>query len=219
MSHYNLKKFILVRCFKSDHNQTILPFPFYARVKWGQTFVDADKLNIYENYKYNIESMIRMAKNKSIKLILSTVAYDQLVIPPFYSLSYGRYENFKKADPYKQIEKWIDKNTEDPFIEYAIGEFFYQHKNFYEAKRHLERAFVLDAQPHRANKITNNIVRKLAKQYEIPLAEVEAKASENSVGGILSLDLFNDHCHLNQRGQKILLDEFYEVIINRNYIF
>lgn len=214
--YYDARKAVLTACINSKGNKPAPFFPLNPQVQWGRLASEDEKMSIYSNYKSNIESMIKMAKNDSIKLIISTVAYNQLGKPPFYSLTYGNYEDFKKNISPGKIEEWLNKETKDPFIEYAIGEFLYQQGKFSEARAHFEKAYVLDSQPHRANSITNNIVKDLARQYKIPLADVEAKVMENSKGGIPSPDLFSDHCHLNHKGREILLNEFFDVI-GRNF--
>lgn len=214
--YYDTRKAVLMASAKSDDKKFAPFFPLNPQVEWGRSAGEDEKRDIYDNYRSNIESMIMMAKNNSVKLIISTVAYNQFGKPPFYSLRYGNYEDFKKSVSPGKIEGQLNKETEDPFVEYAIGEFLYQRKEFLDAEKHFEKAYILDSQPHRANNVTNNIVKDLALQYKIPLADVEARVKENSEGGIPSLGLFSDHCHLNHKGQEILLNEVFDVI-GRNF--
>lgn len=210
-AHSDIRKNVLMAGMKPD-NCKIAPFTLNPQVRWGRSSGEDEKMSIYGNYKSNIESMIKMAKNNSIKMVISTVAYNQLGAPPFYSLTYGNYEDFKKNVSHDKLEEWLGKETKDPFVEYAIGEFLYQRKEFSEAEKHFEKAYILDSQPHRANSVTNSIVKSLARQYEISLADIEARVMENSEGGIPSPDLFSDHCHLNDKGREILLDEIFNAI-------
>ncbi len=211
--HYTIRSFWFTSYAAARNRQIINPvFPPDTRVTWGRSFNERDKRLIYENYLYNIETMARIAKDKSINLIISTVAYNQIGTPPFYSFRYGTFGNFKKQAVPRLIEKSLHESTQDPFCEYAIGEFFYQKENFPEAKKHLEDAFILDAQPHRANRIINAMVRRTAIQYNVPLIDMEERILASSTGSVASLKLFSDHCHLNEKGQLILLDGFYEAI-------
>ena len=97
-------------------------------------------------------------------------------------------------------------------LEYEIGKLCYAEGDFEKAKSHLERAYVLDAQPHRANRVTNNIVSQIAGKCHIPLADIDGRMAGKSRGGIPETGFFSDHCHLSERGKDILQDEIYNVI-------
>jgi hypothetical protein len=188
---------------------------------WNKVFGAAEKNNIYAAYQKNIETMATIARAQSVKLIISTVAYNQIGSPPFRSLNYETYEDFRPLVTPEKISEWLRSDIKNPFVEYAIGEFFYQERNFPAAKRHLIKAFILDASPHRANQITNDIIRKIAAQYTLILADVESAVAANSEGGIISQKFLSDHCHFYPEKEKqlIVIDEFYDAINKSGFIF
>ncbi len=155
-------------------------FPPDTKVRWDITF---DKPSIYHNYRDNIIKIIRLAKGRNIKLLISTVAYNRMV-PPFKA----------KDNSYGFCKK------------------FYDCGYFQKAKTCLENTLDSDLEPHRASETSNAIIREIADNYLIPLVDVDAaivNASENRIPGF---DLFNDHCHLNNKGNAMLIDVFYEKI-------
>ncbi len=161
-------------------------FPPDLQIQWG---ISLDKKKVYSTYKNNILNMILLAKQNSIPLIISTVAYNRM-IPPFKPKN-NLYDSC--------LEELNDSKFEDVLT-------------------CLSDALDLDLQPHRASKTSNEIVMQLAKQYNIPLADVDAKIISIAKNGIPGNDIFFDHCHLNDNGSEIMEDVFFETIINNKLI-
>jgi hypothetical protein len=186
-------------------------FPPRPHVVWGRRFGRQDKAAIYANYRRNLVSMMRMARAKGARFIISTVAYEHLGTPPFGSPRFDDYARFSQdAAAWK---KYGTRTSDDPWIEYAWGNRLYQQGDYARAKVRLERAFVLDEEPHRANAITNAIVRDISARQRIELADVELGINQGSQGGLPSSDLFQDHCHLNEKGRRIQLGVFLEALV------
>ncbi len=183
-----------------------------TNVVWGRSFDEKQKTGIYKTYQNNVEQMVRLAKNKGIAMIVCAVAYNRLGRPPFYSSLYGTYDAFVKSINPDKIKAAVGTDTNDPMLEFEIGKLCYAEGDFEKAKSHLERAYVLDAQPHRANRITNNIAKQIAKKYHIPLVDIDGRMAAESRGGIPEQRFFSDHCHLSELGKEILQDEMYNVI-------
>jgi hypothetical protein len=189
-------------------------FPAATNVIWGRSFTPAQRDVIYARFSDNLRKMIEMARISRVKIIVSTSAYDRIMTPPFYSMRYGDYKDFKYKFPSEELKPWIDKKSDDPMIEFEAGRILYAYGKFKQAKVRLENAFILDAQPHRANQIINGIVKKIAHENKVPLADVDSRICVQSKGGIPNESLFSDHCHLNSRGNELLLDEIFKTIIN-----
>lgn len=212
MLYYNFKKFLFLSVVNKQPAIKYPYFPAQTRVNWGRTFGFKEKEKVYKNYYSNIEWMMNMSEKKGVKVMISTVAYNQIDIAPFYSQAYkGNYDRFKQEFDCK-LTKYTKQDSHDPFVEYAKGECLYSKGDLDNARICLERAFVLDAQPHRANAVINNIIKNLARRHRITLIDAEKTVLENSKGGVVSLDLLSDHCHLNSKGKEIILDEFYNKI-------
>lgn len=169
---------ILYAGIKSIKGGTNPFFPPERRVQWN---IDFNKALVYENYRQNLEEMVRLAKNYDIRIILSTVAYNRR-IPPF------RIEN----DTYEQCD------------------ILHNEEKYTQAAACYEAALDSDLQPHRATETSNRIVRAVAEKYRVPLAEVDERVVELSEHNIPGYDLFGDHCHLNEQGNMILQEVLFE---------
>lgn len=142
-----------------------------------------NKDQVYNNYKYNVTQMIKLAKNHKVPLIISTLAYNRL-IPP----------HKPPNDSYRQCGRFLQLNQFD------------------ELKKCLETALDEDMQPHRASETSNRIIKELAALYDVPLADVDKRIVEHSDKGIPGPNMFTDYCHLVPRGRYLLLKEVFRVI-------
>lgn len=61
--------------------------------------------------------------------------------------------------------------------------------------------------------IENGIIRELATEYQLPLADVETAVTEAEPHHVPGEMLFDDHCHLNANGRKILMAKFEELVM------
>jgi len=59
-----------------------------------------------------------------------------------------------------------------------------------------------------ASRVENGIVRELAHELDVPLADVEAAVVDAEPHGVPGETLFLDHCHLNRAGMAILAGRF-----------
>ena len=127
--------------------------------------------------------MTALAKEYSVKLLISTVAYNRMV-PPFRAKDNS----------------------------YGLCKEIYQNREFEKAKVCLEDALDSDLQPHRATKTSNAIVREIANTGLAPLIDTDEAIVDAALDRIPGFDLFSDHCHLNNKGKTILIELFYEKI-------
>lgn len=67
---------------------------------------------------------------------------------------------------------------------------------------------------NQSSDVENGIIRSLAKEYNLPLADVEAAVEEAEPHHIPGETLFFDHCHLNAEGNTILRQTYEKVIID-----
>jgi hypothetical protein len=158
--------------------------PFLPAKTRVQWHIDFDKEEVYRNYQNNILEIIEIAHRHDVPMIIATVAYNRMS-PPFKRPPDDTYDNCLT----------MFKNGLYPA---AAG--------------CLEKALDADLQPHRATKTSNDIVKEIAIAEGIPLADVDARIVSVAPNGIPGFELFNDHCHLNERGKEILQDVFYETI-------
>ena len=75
-----------------------------------------------------------------------------------------------------------------------------------------------DQQFMRATPASNEIVRELAREFDIPLLDFEARIIRYAENGIPGFDLFDGYCHLNDRGNVILQQAFFNTIQGNDLI-
>jgi len=88
----------------------------------------------------------------------------------------------------------------------------YDAGRFAEGRERMERA--LDEHPrHQSSPRENAIIRRVADQLAVPLADVERAVERAEPHGVPGETLFFDHCHLNMAGNALLLQTFEEEIV------
>jgi lysophospholipase L1-like esterase len=142
-----------------------------------------DKKKIYRNYRNNVTEMLKIARSNNIGIVISTVAYNRMS-PPFSP----------KDDSY------------------ALCLSLYKRGLFDKASPCFAEALDADLQPRRATETTNGIIREIASDYAIPLADIDRRIVAIAKNKIPGFDLLQDHCHLNSEGNKVLQEVFYETI-------
>jgi tetratricopeptide (TPR) repeat protein len=197
-----------------------------------------EKQMIYESYRLNIDNMIKMAKNKNVNFMLSTLSYNHMSPPisigylmetlPGMGLSMEDFGSSTVNFSREKIERVLDEIIEQGNIEtgdipsldeYKIGLKYYEMGDYEKAREHFEKGILIEIYPQRANNITNKIVRELAKEYNIPLADVESAVLEETERGITTYELLSDHCHLKKKGNEILLETLFETIKENNLVW
>lgn len=141
-----------------------------------------DKGDIHEAYEENLHAMATLAAETGVPLLFSTVAYNRLA-PPFQP----------DGDGFNRCLYHLDRAREPEAL-----------------RRCTEEAIEDGLHPIRATEATNAIVRRVAQRRGIPLVDVDARIVAASRDGIPDFDLFDDHCHLNERGNAILQDALFE---------
>jgi hypothetical protein len=65
---------------------------------------------------------------------------------------------------------------------------------------------------HQSSARENRIIRNAAQKFNVPMADVERAVIAAEPHHLPGETLFVDHCHMNERGNLILLQEFFETI-------
>ncbi|HRZ16716.1 MAG TPA: SGNH/GDSL hydrolase family protein, partial [Candidatus Hydrogenedentes bacterium] len=66
---------------------------------------------------------------------------------------------------------------------------------------------------HQSSDLENAILRELAAENGVPLADVEAAVIAAEPHGVPGETLFNDHCHLNPAGNALLVRVYEKEIL------
>ena len=65
---------------------------------------------------------------------------------------------------------------------------------------------------HQSSSSENEIIRSLARRYDVPLADIEARIEQSEPHGVPGETLFRDHCHLNAHGMRLWREAFESIV-------
>lgn len=190
-------------------------------ISWGRPLSALEREKIYLNYESNINKIVCLAKEAGAGVMLSTVAYnyvdDRYISPSYHSAQHKSTELDLKQRSIKdlsdgEILSFSEKETNDPYIQNRLGNYYLGKRDFSKAREHFINAAQYDFQPFRANATTNGIIRKISKEQNILLVEVEETIVRHSPHLIPDFTLFTDWCHLNDEGKRLLQKEFFDKI-------
>jgi hypothetical protein len=143
---------------------------------WYHEFKPQEVAARMEAFRTNMTRIVRFCESKRVSIILAT-APSNLVKP---------YLIKSTADRYREVQDLIKS-----------GEF---------ARASLLGRRILKEAPgrHQSSDLENDIIRSIARERAIPLADVETAVIQAEPHQLPGETLFEDHCHLNGTGRKIL---------------
>lgn len=170
---------------EAERNRRILEQdkPDAARA-WAHQFAEEEIRERMDIFRNNLTSILTLAHRQGVPVIIGTVP-SNLVSPALGPEEYTAYEPVRAM----------------------LAEGRYE-----EAAREGPR--ILAGLPrHQSSAAENTIIREVAAEHGVPLADVWAAVAAAEPGGVPGQTLFSDHCHLNPKGNRILLETFAPHII------
>jgi tetratricopeptide (TPR) repeat protein len=193
---------------------------------------DPDRLRAYENFKENLEDILRAGRNARVPIILSTVGCNLKDCAPFASLPASTMGEIPKARWSKSYQQGIALESVKKFAE-ALGKYAEANAldrdyaelhfragrcqlaltNYSQALSEFELARDYDALAFRADTRINQIITDAANAhagqgvYFLEAAELFAQNSSEKISGN---ELFYEHVHLNFEGNYLLGRAFAE---------
>ncbi|MCC9655144.1 SGNH/GDSL hydrolase family protein [Rhodopirellula sp. JC737] len=168
-----------------EHNQRLLSREEpvsetnFARA-WSHDFDQDDVRERMESYEHNLRVMLTTAKKRDIPVIMGTVS-SNLLMP---------YLPQEAATRYRDVyELWKTESIE-PGLQLA------------------NEILAETAGRHQCSELENNILRRLADEFSVPLIDIESAIAKQEPHGIPGETLFDDHCHLNSAGRDIWASQF-----------
>lgn len=159
-------------------------------VNSGHRYSEHEKSIVYEQYRDNLRTMIDVISASHGKVIISTVAYN------------------------RREEPWSPHGKSSTFTkDFNVCEGIYEAHQYQQAKTCYEKVVEQDDIPVRSNNTVNAIIRSIAVEKNIPLVDADQVIVQASSYDIPGDDLFVDHCHLNSKGNDILLSEFTKAVL------
>jgi hypothetical protein len=171
-----------------EHNRAIMANSDVDYLKvWHHTFTSGEVKERMRSYRRNLILIARMCEARGVPLIIGTVP-SNLLHPSLTP------ECVKGFEPAKEL--------------YAQGRF--------EEGMAATRKFLRSVPRHQSSDAENEIIRAVAREYGLELADVEAAVCAAEPHGVPGETLFNDECHLNTEGNFILVGVF-EKAVRRYY--
>ena len=162
---------------EKEHNKRILAnaIPDAGRT-WNHAFTDEEIARRMHTFRNNLAVIIQMCIDRGVAVVIGTVP-SNLVKPNLPGKDGARYEEAAAL--------------------FAKGD--------YARGLALGRRILNDATPrHQSSDNENDIIRSLARQYGVRLADVATAVAAAEPHQVPGETLFSDHCHLNPEGNKIL---------------
>lgn len=186
--------------------------PTRARLEGKQRLYDSsDKEDFYERFQSNLRQVIAAAQEAGVMVVVGTVAYNYAV-PPVHADA-GRRPDELRLLTDQELARLSDQHPEDANLEFEQGQRAMARGDREAAKTWLDAAFRHDARPYRADTRINDVIRQVAQDTSVPIADVVQAVHEANPTALPGSDYFSDHCHLNARGNEILMRTFAEVIV------
>lgn len=141
---------------------------------------------VYRHFQSNLEDMVAIARDSGAKLVLCTVGTNLRDSPPFASEDHpdlSAEEHFRRG-----LDSWSQEKFED-------------------ARTSFIRARDLDTLRFRADTRINEIIREVAGNPEVLLADVEKALEDHSPQRVPGEELFFEHVHLNFNGNYLAAAE------------
>jgi len=183
----------------------------------------AYKKQIIEQFRNNVETMVALARERQIPIVLCTVPANLSGISPFKSehrdgltaeewVRWQRYFEQGRAalargavnEALKLFEKAETIDNQYAALFFFKGRALESLGRYVEAYAAYVRAKEEDVIPLRALEAFNRILRDVARRQQVPLADVEKFFLRVSAHGIPGDDLFVDHVHPGIEGQQII---------------
>jgi len=151
-----------------------------------------------EQFRNNMREILEFAKEKNVKVLLSTLTCNTLDQQPFISL---KTENYP---PSKEIFEKAKQELLMGRIEIADSLFIY--------------AKELDALRFRAPEAINNIIRKFSIEFNFPFVNIDSVFRSKSPNGIVGDNLMTDHLHPTLEGYQLMGKTFFESMKLNSYL-
>ena len=146
--------------------------------------------NGIDQFSGNMNDILKMFKDRNIPVIIGNLTFNAKDQKPFVSVKDGK--NPSADDVYLNAQKE------------------YENKNYVKARELFARAKDLDALRFRAPQHINDAIYKLAKEYNLPVVNIDSLFQAKSPNGIVGSNLMVDHLHPNFAGYRMMGDAYFD---------
>ena len=170
---------------EKEHNQRLLSREEpvsdsnFARA-WTYEFGDQDVRDRMQSYAHNLRLILATARDQQVPVIMGTVSSN--LLRPYLPRDAARR--------YEQVYELWKAGAAD------------------EGLRLAKQILAETAGRHQCSDLENNILKKLADEFSLPIVDVETLVANEEPHGISGETLFDDHCHLNAAGRAVWISGY-----------
>ncbi len=195
---------------------------------------DPARMRVYENFRANLEDILRAGRRAGVPVILSTVAVNLKDCAPFASLHTPGLASSQEAAWNKAYEEGVALETAGSYrqalahyqdaagigphyadLQFRIAKCDLALTNYAQARRDFELATDYDALAFRADTAINAVIRAAAARHAgqgVYLVDAAESLAQRSPAGIPGAEFFYEHVHLNFDGNYLLALSFAEQV-------
>ena len=161
--------------------------------------LNSDKYNLgFEQFEDNMRDILEMIQDNNVPVIIGELASNLKDQKPFISIP---TENYPTAN-----QVFLEANNK-----FENG-FYKQADSLYRLAKDL------DGLRFRASEKVNQIIEKLAKEFNIKCVETDSVFCTASPTGIVGDNLMTDHLHPNIAGYLLMGKAYYEEMVEKNLL-
>lgn len=151
-----------------------------------------------EQFEGNMRDILDMAKDNNIPVVLGTLA-----------------SNLKDQKPFVSVKDSNEKPAMDVFLS---AQKTLQQGDREGALKLFRKAKDLDALRFRAPEEMNAIIRRLAKEYSYPVADIDGAVNSSGPDGIAGDNIMTDHLHPTLEGYQLLGSVFFRTMLQNGLL-
>lgn len=173
-----------------------------------------------ENYRRNLQEIMRLAQQRGVPVLLSTLVSN---LRGFYPLrSQGPPPPLGEAETggtQEQVDHWdaiLEEFPHHAAAHFEAGEVYYQAQEFSRARRAFVQARDLDTIHFRACSPFNQIIRDMAAEaagHAVFLVDMEEVFAQSSPHGIAGDELIADYLHPTVSGHFLMAREMAQAVV------
>jgi lysophospholipase L1-like esterase len=189
-----------------------------------------------EHFARNLESMIRMARNKGVPVILVNPVSNLKDCPPFKPEPRGDLtesqvqhvvelrkqaaqldwnETYAKIGLIEKAAQIDDRNADLFFL---LGSYYRRLGRSQDAKKWFLLAKEEDVCPLRILEPMHKAIQEVAARYDAALVDARALVEENTEDGIGGDEWLLDHVHPNIKGHQLIADALHSMMVDMKLV-
>ncbi len=221
--------------------QAMLPVEVQAKLDFEEGLAwyhrdDEWRSTIIQHFRYNLKTMVHLAREAEIPLILMNPVSNLKDCPPFKSVwksnltdiersrvndLWVRVQNTPWDDVFEKIQllnEALEIDDRHAGMSYTLGLCYERVGRLTEAKPWFVKAKDEDICPLRMLESMHEVITDVATTYTVPFVDIKGLIENQSEGGIPGHEWLIDHVHPRIKGHQLIADQLITAIGKLNII-